>query len=356
MLTNIERVNVEQELALALASEINPRNYVNVILLGQAAPIDIPPSAGNAEIAAFVVSACLESRWTQTPALLDLLLDRLITGRGIGALQPILDRVRQQIDPNPNVYDSAWLIGDRPFFDRRELRTRVARLIESNGRPILRVWAGPGSFGRTYTRYFFEHLEDRSPGTVHVIPAELSEGTGPSYQVSDLLETIAGHLGVQQRIPARTSSSYPTTAARWILRQLMSRPPAKWLIVLDGFGQKELFAEVRDTINELAWMIPSGQYRSRIRLILLDYAYELHKVSPADFLEENLQPAHAVALEDLTPVLTAWNAERTRQGRQGMIPGELDKLAIGMLQQAPTEGKVRLQALNDSLSKLYTFQ
>ena len=48
-----------------------------------------------------------------------MLLDYLVTTAGIGAFSPILTRVRQRVDPNPSIYDSAWLLGDSlPFFDR----------------------------------------------------------------------------------------------------------------------------------------------------------------------------------------------------------------------------------------------
>lgn len=66
---------------------------------------------------------------------------------------------------------------------------------EDNGRPILRVSAVADSFGRSYSRYFLEHLEDHLPGTVHVLFADLSPGTGPSYQIIDLLETVGAQLG-----------------------------------------------------------------------------------------------------------------------------------------------------------------
>jgi hypothetical protein len=357
VLTTDERDQVEVEFATALAGQLNPRSLVEVVFKAEANPIllDLPPLAGARDIASFVIDACLMSRWTRNPALLDLLLEYLVTSRGIGALQVVLVRVREQVDPNPSVYDSTWVLGKRPFFGRRDLRKRVQRLIEENGRPILRVSAVPESFGRTYSRYFLEHLEDCLPGTVHVLFVALSAGTGPSYQVADLLETVGSQLGVQERIAERTDSSYPNAAARWMLRHIMSRP-GRWLIVFDGFGQMGLNAEVRETIEALAAMVPSGQYRFHVRLVLLDYPHQLPGITPADVFEEILKPTARVARADLTPCLVDWDAERKRRGIQGFADGELVKVANGILRKAPKTGKERLEMLNAELSKLYAHE
>jgi len=132
--------------------------------------------------------------------------------------------------------------------------------------------------------------------------------------------------------------------------------PGRWLMVLDGFGQKGLNDEVRQTIEALAAMVPSGQYRIRVRLVLLDYPRELPRVTLADVLEEDLKPAAKVTLADLTPCLAEWDAERKRQGVTGLADGELAKLAAGILRRAPSSGRGRLETLNAELSKLYAYE
>ena len=355
MLTKSEREQVEEEFASALAIRANPKSLINVVFTTEAGPILLDaPSDLPKEIARHAVGACLVSRWTLRPSLLEMLLEYLVNTRGVGALNTVLVRVRQGIDPNRSVYDAAWLIGQRPFFDRQDFRLRVRRLIEDNGRPILRVSAAVDSFGRTYSRYFLEHLEDCSPDTVHVLPAQVSVGTGPSYQVCDLLQDVDAQLAVEDPIPPRAGSSYPTAAALWMLKQMMKRP-GRWLVVLDGFGQKELNPEVRETIEALAVRVPVGQHRRRIRLILLDYPQPLPGVSPADVLEEVLPLAAGIVRADLEPCLEGWDADRKRHGMTGMAAGELAKLAEGMLGRAPQTGKERLEMLNTELSKLYDF-
>lgn len=356
MLRKSERDQVEEAFAGALAAHANPRSLLEIVFKTEASPIllDLPPGALPWEIASFAIEACLTSRWTRDPALLDMLLAYLVTRRGEGAFQDILARVRQHVDPNPSVYDSAWLIGQRPFLDRWDFRQRVRLLIEENGRPILRVSAADGSFGRTYSRYFLEHIEDRSPDTVHVLAVELSAGTGPSYQVLDLLDTVDAQLGAQDPIPQRTGSSYPVSAALWVLKQMMKRP-GRWLVAFDGFGQRELNPEVRETIEALAVRVPVGQHRRRIRLVLLDYPQQLPGVSPADVLEETLPPAAGVVRADLEVCLEAWDAERKRERSLGLADGQLTKLADGILGRAPRTGKARLEVLNAELSKLCHF-
>jgi hypothetical protein len=354
VLTSAERTQVEDAFATAIAMQDQARQLISVIFRAESPQIllALPTSSSTPrDLAAFVVETCLVSRWASTPALMDLLLDYLITARGIGALAVVQQRVRDQIDPNPSEYGSTWLIGQRPFFDRRTLRERVQRLIEDNGRPILRVSPAPDSFGRTYSRYFLEHLEDRSTGAVHVVAVELGAGTGPSYQIDDLLDTVASQLGVADPLPQRVSSDHPRTAARWLLKHLMSRP-GRWLLVLDGFGDRGLHPEVRQTIEALAAAVPSGQYRLRIRLVLLDYPHPLPGTTPADILEDALSPAAQIGVADVGPCLADWDAERKQQGRDGLSAGDLVKLATGLLESVPASGRVRLEALNAELSKL----
>ena len=356
VLSKSERAQIEQELATALAGQPSPQSFLTVIFLGHADSIllQLPSGALPREIAFTAIQACLESRWTFDPSLLQMLLEYLVDARGVGAFDEILTRVKQRIDPNQSIYDAAWLVGRRPFFDRVDFRKRVRRLIEENGWTILRVSAVAESFGRTYSRYFLQHLEDGSPSAVHVLYVGLSVGTGPSYQVLDLLEAVDSQLGAEDPIPARTGSSYPASAALWMLKQMMKRPGC-WLVVLDGFGQNELNPDVRAMIEELAVRVPTGQYRLRIRLVLLDYPQLLPNVSPADMLEENLPLSDAIVRADLEPCLEAWDAERMQRGMSGLAAGELEKLADGMLGRAPLTGRERLEKLNTELTKLYNF-
>lgn len=354
MLTNDERAEVQHALAEVLACRPDPQSLIKVVFLNEASSVllDIPSGATPSDISAFTVNACLLSRWWRDPSLLEILLEYLITQQGFGSFKVILTRVQHRIDPNPSVYDSSWLLDDsRPFFDRHHLRKHVRLLIEQNGRPILRVSADDKSFGRSYTARFFEHLEDCLPKDVHVLAAEVSRSAGPSYQVEDLLDELNTQFPNSSPLPDRAGSSYPTVAARWLLRQMMTNA-GLWLVALDGFGQRPLNDEVRETVEDLAYRVTVGQHRRRVRLVLLDYPHALPNVSPADILEETLPAAASICQADLMPCLEAWDGQRRRNGLIGVAAGELSKLAHDICGQAPTAGKGRLMTLNAQLIEL----
>jgi hypothetical protein len=354
VLTNDERAAVQHAFAEALASRADPQSLIKVVFLTEASSVllDIPSGATPWDISAFTVNACLLSRWARDPSLLETLLEYLVHQQGLGSFVVILARVRQRIDPNPTVYDSSWLLDNsRPFFNRHELRKHVRLLIEHNGRPILRVSADKQSFGRSYTARFFEHLEDFSPKDLHVLAAEVSRSAGPSYQVEDLLDELSTQLTNSSPLPDRVGSSYPTVAARWLLREMM-RSAGLWIVALDGFGQRPLNDEVRETVEDLAYRVTVGQHRRRVRLVLLDYPHPLPNVSAADVLEETLPAAASIRQADLMPCLQAWDGLRRRNGLVGVASGELSKLAHDMIEQAPTAGKARLATLNAQLIEL----
>lgn len=355
MLTKDERAEVEAALASALAARGQPRLHIPVIFTAKADHESILVRTGSPDpldLAAYTLDECLRSRWTRDPSLLESLLEYLVTHEGIGRLDPILIRVRQQVDPNPSVYDSSWLLSDsRPFFDRHELRGHVRLLIEEDGWPILRVRADEESFGRSYTSRFFQHLERRAPARLHVLTAVISRGAGPSYQVEDLLDELASQLSRCEPMPERTGSFYPTQAARWLLRQI-NRNDGFWLLVLDGFGQRPITEEVQLTVEDLAFRVPNGQHRQRVRLVLLDYPHPLPNVDPADILEEALQPTANICKADLLPCLKTWDGLRRKKGLKGVAPDKLATLADDIIGQAPAVGKARLETLNAKLTDL----
>jgi hypothetical protein len=351
-----ERASIERMLAMALAMRGQPRLLVPVIFAAKAdhegIMLGTHGSADPRVLAAYILDECLRSGWTRDPSLLESLLEYLIHSEGMGELDPILIRVRQRIDPNPNVYDSSWLLSNsRPFFDRHELRGHARLLIEEDGWPILQVRADEESFGRSYTSRFFQHLERRSPAKLHVLTAAISQDAGPSYQVEDLLDDLGSQFSNSEPMPERMGSSYPTQAARWLLRQ-MNRNDGFWIVVLDGFGQRPINDEVRQTVEDLAFRIPDGQHRQRIRLVLIDYQHPLPNVDAADILEETLLAAASICQADLLPCLRTWDHLRRKKGLKGVAPDRLAALADDIVEQAPAAGKARLKTLNAKLTDL----
>jgi hypothetical protein len=357
MITTEERRDVQDELEVVLAGQMDQRAFLTTIFGAESTDLlrVLPTTLRTADqYATFAIDYCLASRWSLSPSLMDLLLDYLIQRKGIGRLGVLLERVRRQEDPNGNPYDALWLVTELPFFDRTVLRGHIRSLIEGNARAVLKVTPQPDSYGRTYSRKFLEHLEDVFPDDTHVLYEPLAPGTAPSYHAQDLATSFAAQLGVTESFAADTTSSVSKAVALRLLGHVMSRS-GRWIIVLDGFGQSGLQQEVRETIEAIAGLIPTGQYRRRVRLVLLDYPHALPNVSSADVLEEVLSSADSLTRADLEPCIVEWDAKRREAGCKGIPPREIFKLAEGMIQRAPATGKARLESFNDDLSKLLQF-
>ena len=318
------------------------------------------------DLAVITVTACLASRWTRTPSMLETLLNYLVNVRGVGGLDAIRARVAQRTDPNDAVYDATWLLDNtRPFFDRRDLRKKARLLIEGNGKSVLLVACDQSGYGRSYSLDFLAHVASSRPGDVGVLAAAVSEGGGPSYSVESLLGEFSAQLGSTEPVPQRTRASYAESAVLWLLRPLMA-PGPRWLLVLDGFGQDGVAPEVHETIQRLARQVATVPlYRNRIRLVLLGYppvvpglpvtdllTAKLPGVTQASLLTETPAPAAGIAERDLLPCLEAWDALRRAEGLPGMAADELVKLAGGLLARAPAAGKERLAVLHTDLLSL----
>lgn len=367
MLTSEERADVQLEFGYALSDSDGPRTLIRALFSDSAEhrPIlDRVAGSNSLTLAAATLDECLLSRWSRTPSMLSRLLEFLIDQRGIGSFAALLDRVNQEIDPNQSFYEDTWLLDNtRPFFDRHDLRTKTEQLIDRNGWPILRLPKVEDSYGRSYTQEYIAHLQERRGGDVRAIVAEIPDGGGPSYTVRNLLNQVSAAVGSAEPLPEQTRSSYAEDAVLWLLRLL--KPGPRWVLLLDGFGQAAVANEVHETVRLLARSATRVQYRSRVRLVLLDYPAEIQGMAPeslltdqlpgvllADVLTETLPPAAAISQADLLPCLKAWDCLRMKQGRPGLTENQLATLADGMLANAPAAGKERLTRLHHDLRML----
>lgn len=353
MLTPAERGDVEGELAAVLAEQADPRAFLTIVFGPAATPLlqELPTTFSRAqEFAAFTLNFCLRKRWSSDPSMLELLLTRLIDSHGRGALGGLRTRVRGKVDPNPDLFVSNWILGAQPFFDRQDLRGCARKLLEENDRPLLRV-NGPAGSGRSYTSRFFDFIMDRDPRDLHVVTVEVSADTGPSYTVEELAESLIAPMGVTESLPARTVSSYPGALGRWILRHAM-RQQGLWIFILDGFGQRDVKPEVKELIQLLAAHVSTGEYRRRLRVILIDNRDVIPRVMPADMMDEEIRDATQVSRDEIIECLLAHNVRMRELNRREIEATALGTIADDILHRAPAKGKARLRFVYDELLAL----
>lgn len=286
--------------------------------------------------ATWLVDACLLSRWRRTPSLLEQLLSGLVV-RGKGQLEELVTRVQNKIDPNPNLFNSFWVLAHQPFLSRPQLRRAARDLVESVNQPILRVY-GPSQSGKTYTRELFNYVKETGRVELHVAPADLAEGAGPTYTVVDLAEMLALPMKNTDPLPERNASSYPRALVRWLVRN-MNRNPGLWIFVLDGFGQPDVQDEVIEFINQLAQLMFSPEYSRKMRLVLLHFDKDLIGNWRAWTADDGPLALNGVTVNDVIDCLTAFNEKMRIENQPTRIiePSEIPVLASAMLANAQTE-------------------
>ena len=299
--------------------------------------------------ATWLVDSCLVSRWRRTPSLMEKLLSGLVV-RGKGNLQRLVTRVQQQIDPNPDLFNTFWVRAHQPFLSRPQLRRAARDLVESVNQPILRVY-GPSKSGKTYTRELFDYVKEMGRAELHVAPAELAEGAGPTYTVEDLADTLALPMKNTDPLPPRSASSYPRTLVRWLVRN-MNRNPGLWIFVLDGFGQPNVQPEVIEFINQLAQLMFSAEFARKMRLVLLHFEKDLIGNWRTWTVDDGPLALNGVTVNDVIDCITAFNQMMQVENPARIIdPAEIPVLASAMLANAQTDPFL-LPSLYNQLRKM----
>jgi hypothetical protein len=348
MLTPIEANQVAAELADVLADQQDPKALFTIIFHNDAKPLllEIPTSVNRVEeLAQFALDFCVRNRWNANPSMLELLLLRLIDSHGKVQFQSMLDRVRAHIDPNPDVFAARWVLAQQPFFARTDLRRHVKELLEKNDRPVLRINGQAGS-GRSYTTKFLEYIMDQTSPSVHVVPAEIPPGMGPSYELESLAGDFASQMGFN--VPPRSGSSYPSLLRRSITQNAVQQT-GKWLFVIEGAGQPYLNPEVGDFVHQLAKAACTGEFRRKIRLILIDYPEKIPVILAADMMEEKIPSANSIGQTDVIECLHAHNERAKALGTAEIQTPDVPVIAADIIGKAPADGKERLQHVYDEL-------
>jgi hypothetical protein len=352
MLTRDEREQVIDDLADHVGFGGQIANLVTIVFqVAERADLGVFPSnLGNTrDQAAWLVDACLANRWRRNPSLMELLLYRLSEQGGKGSLVPILQRVRAGTDPNPDPFQSLWVLSDQPFLDRGPLRGAARQLVEDINRPILRV-NGPSLSGKTYTTELLSFVAYEARPDLHVVPAFLAPGTGPSYEVEELAEDLTRTMPKRASFPERSNSSYAGALVRWLI-QSAHQSSGIWIFVLDGFGQPNLKPEVTEFIKLLAQQIAIPEIARKLRLVLLHFDQPLTGNWRAKTVDDGPLTHGAVTAADLEACLREFNAKmQALNKRDKMIEAaDIPTVAARMVDEANATPANQLPTLYEAL-------
>jgi hypothetical protein len=359
MLTSDEVKTVTDHLATHLGPTGNIRVLIQTVFAPDhttillALPDNIP---GIGDQAGWLIQYCLTSRWPPDPAkasLLELLLVRLIDIGGVGDLAPLRNRVNSRVDPNDEIFQARWVIGNQPFFDRGNTRQAIRRLLSGVTYPILRINGDVGS-GKTYTLELVKHLAVQGPPNVHFTSTSVESKNAASYTIEELAEELTLPMMINEPKPQRSTSAYPKSLALWIIRNTL-RQQGVWVLALDGFGDENANPEVRQLAEALSALVLGPETVKKVRLILLDYKPQSPDNLKPRVLDDTLPNPLTVGEQDLHECLIAYNEARRQMGELSKViePGEVGPLAASLLGRAPATPAERLRGLNEELLLLW---
>jgi hypothetical protein len=354
MLTPDERRTVIEVLQAQLIGVGDQRAFLADVVFVQYRAIFPGPyldAHGPDAWAKAAVQACLNARWVPDPSLMEVMLDHLVT-TGAGSLAPVLQRVRQKVDPNPSPANTQWTYQNRPFFDRRGLRDAVQHVIGVNEAPVLVIRAPGGAWGRSWTLTLVDHLVHALGDGTRTARAILSRGSGPAYTVPDLGRSLLSSSGLGELPPADGTAAYTTTMLQTILGRMQERG-TPWVLALDGFDQPDLNDDVVEAVGILGDLIANQGFRDSVRLVLAGWTGPLPNVAGSDVVYEDLGPASAVSAADLEPALLAIAQVRAAAGKFAPPPQDLPRIAAAMLAGVPADGKERLSGLHAALADFW---
>jgi len=360
MLTREETITVTGYLANHLGASGDIRVLIQTLFAPDHTPIllalptNIP---GIEDQSRWLVQYCLACRWppkAEQPSLLELLMVRLINNAGVGALAPLRDRVRVHTDPNDDVFQTRWVIANQPFFARFGTRQAIRQLIEGVSYPILRI-NGPECSGKSYTLELVAHLAEQGPSYVRFATAAVEPTNAPSYTVEELAGTLTVSMEINEPMPQRNTSSYPKSLCLWIIRNTLRQPAGVWVLVLDGFGNKNVRAEVKQLVEALSAQVLAPDVVKRVRLVLLDYDPPLPDSLSARTLDDTLPDPMTIGEQDLQECLLAYNKQRQQMGEMTKVidPKDVGTLAASLLGRADSAPAERLRSLYKELRLLW---
>jgi hypothetical protein len=102
----------------------------------------------------------------------------------------------------------------------------------------------------------------------------------------------------------------------------------------------------------LAKAIGTGDFRKKLRLVLIDHPLPVPPLLTADVMEEKIPQPNVVSTGDIVECLVQYNVLRKSAGHPPIDQAGLTAVADAILSGAPAAGKARLQYIYEELFKL----
>jgi hypothetical protein len=195
--------------------------------------------------------------------------------------------------PTVDHFSSQFLVGQRVFLCRQDLRTNLRNLGQGANSRVL-VVTGPRGGGKTYSQNFIGYL-------LQVEPRYRASTTVMRYvpldQFVDSLAALASRLGGALGLPAgqipprpdegkEQDSRWMPEIFSWLTNAIQATPNTTWWLILDGF--QALPQSGLDLIDRLIDHTDFGT--TNLRLILLNYPQARITALPLQY-QENIPSA-----------------------------------------------------------------
>lgn len=179
------------------------------------------------------------------------------------------------------------------FWGRQLLRSKLQRILPLAGNSILVVNGKLGS-GKSYTVEMLTHLNlTQGQFVLAAVRPPIEPDAKGDATPESLAPEIVSAMGLvpdeaaleKIRRDGLTINQFSDRLCRWVLGHIPAQSQTVYWIVLDGFGLDGIDVWCRAFIARLASKIAVGVYRTRVRLILIDYPVD-ELASVQDYFEE----------------------------------------------------------------------
>jgi hypothetical protein len=244
---------------------------------------DLAPNTGFSEQLVFVIRVAHDDDW------LDELVIKAASihqgDRDLQLLKSSIEREKSILDAaiSGDPYQAPWLAGGRTLVNRDVLRKNLKYMLEGYGPqgygPHLFVVKGPRGSGRTHTRWYLEHLREKTKafmfGLIDLKDLSDENPALPAYQLA---------LSLDKTLQANFHFSAATDATFKIdpfVNQLseyfeeLAKKSKRHVIAIDGFGHVQPGPSCLRLIECLSVKIAEIKSKYSCFLVLLGFDAEL---------------------------------------------------------------------------------